>query len=169
MANMTQLETAGTARNEKAPGLMLALGLIGLWAIMPAQSEGSATPGTWTAKAPMPAVRNEVAAAAVDGEIYVLGGSVGAGQADFARNEEDDPATDTWRVRAPLPRGANHMSAVAANGKVYAFGGFAGAQHHDAVDRAFEYDPAADSWKALAPLKKPLGSIGVAAVAGKIH
>jgi len=60
--------------------------------------------GTWTQKASMPAVRGEVAAAAVGGKLFALGGGV-AGKA-VPRNEEYDPATDRWRQRAPLPPAA---------------------------------------------------------------
>jgi N-acetylneuraminic acid mutarotase len=151
------------------PNLMaLGLGLIGFWAVAPARSEGP-PPGTWVAKAPMPAIRNEVAASALDGKVYVLGGNIGGGTADLARNEEYDPAADQWRVRWPLPRGANHMSAVTVNGKIYAIGGFADARHVSPVNGAFEYDPAGNSWRALAPLSSPRGSVAVAAVDGKIH
>jgi hypothetical protein len=33
------------------------------------------TPGSWTAKAPLPVARNEVAAVALNDRIYVLGGA----------------------------------------------------------------------------------------------
>jgi N-acetylneuraminic acid mutarotase len=148
--------------------LAFGLGLIGLSAIAPARSE-SAPPGAWVLKAPMPAIRNEVAATALGGKVYVLGGNIGGGAADLARNEEYDPATDQWRVRWPLPRGANHMNAVAVNGKIYAIGGFADARHVNPVDGVFEFDPAANSWRTLAPLSGPRGSVAVAAVDGKIH
>jgi len=36
----------------------------------------------------MLAIRNEVAAAAVNGKVYVFGGSVGGGRYDLTRNEE---------------------------------------------------------------------------------
>jgi N-acetylneuraminic acid mutarotase len=148
----------------------LALGscLLGFWAIAPAKSE-SAAPGAWVAKAPMPAIRNEVAATALNGKVYVLGGNIGGGAADLARNEEYDPMTDQWRVRWPLPRGANHMNAVTLNGKIYVVGGFADARHVNPVDGVYEYDPAGDSWRTLPPLSSPRGSVGVAAVDGKIH
>ena len=146
----------------------LGLGLVGLWAIAPARSESS-PPGAWVVKAPMPAIRNEVAATALDGKIYVLGGNIGGGAADLARNEEYDSMTDQWRVRWPLPRGANHMNAVTLNGKIYAIGGFADARHVNPVDGVFEYDPAANSWRTLAPLSSPRGSVAVALVDGKVH
>src|SRR5262245_18557267 len=67
----------------------------------------SQTPlGTWAQKAPMPAMRGEVAATAVGDKLFALGGGV-AGKA-VPRNEEYDPATDRWRERAPLPQPRDH-------------------------------------------------------------
>ncbi len=164
MAQGTQFNMAARLR------CALALGscLIGLWAIAPARSEDS-PPGAWVTKTPMPGIRNEVAGTALNGKVYVLGGNIGGGAADLARNEEYDPATDQWRVRWPLPRGANHMNAVTLNGKIYVVGGFADARHYNPVDGAYEYDPASDSWRTLPPLSSPRGSVSVAAVDGKIH
>jgi N-acetylneuraminic acid mutarotase len=146
-----------------AGGLILAV-----WAVAPAQSQNKAA-GVWSAKAPMPAIRNEVAAAALDGKLYVFGGNVGGGAADLTRTEVYDPATDKWRTLAPLPRGANHMSAAVLNGKIYVVGGFANSRHFDPINGAFEYDPAKDSWNTLAPISSPRGSVGLAAVDGKLH
>ena len=126
-------------------GVALA-GVLGLGVALPALSQES---GAWAAKAPMPAIRNEVAAASVNGKLYVFGGSVGGGRYDLTRNEEYDPAGNTWRVRKDLPSGANHMTAVASNGKIYVVGGFLGSQHRDAVAGAYEYDPAADGSRFL--------------------
>src|SRR5512139_2659004 len=87
--------------------LLFAGGLIvaALAPAAPAQSQTSA--GTWTPKAPIPAVRGEVAAAAVGDRLFAIGGSV-AGKA-VARIEEYDPATDRWRPRAPLPQARDHL------------------------------------------------------------
>lgn len=86
----------------------------------------------------MPAIRNEVAAAVLNGRLYVLGGNVGGGPSDLTRNEEYDPANDKWTLRAPLPVGANHVNAVAVNGKLYAIGGFSSSQHRNPVDGFYE-------------------------------
>ena len=136
----------------------------------------AADAGTWTQKAPMPLARTEVAVAAVDGKLYVIGGST-ADIDGLTLVQEYDPATDKWRDRAPLPQGLNHMAAAALNGKIYTVGGFSGRSptdtggrlHQGATTFAFEYDPKADSWRTLPPLKAPRGSVGVAALDGKIH
>ena len=80
----------------------------------PAQSQ--TPPGTWAQKAPMPAVRGEVAAAAAGDKLFALGGTV-AGKA-VPRNEEYDPATDRWRERAPLPQPRDHLGVAVHNGKI---------------------------------------------------
>jgi hypothetical protein len=89
-----------------AGGLMVALA--------PAQSQTPA--GAWTQKAPMPAVRGEVAAAAVGDKLFALGGGV-AGKA-VPRNEEYDPVTDRWRPRAPLPQARDHLGVAVLNGNL---------------------------------------------------
>src|SRR5689334_12349107 len=100
------MKVCGQVVNVLVFGVAL-VGALGLCATVPALSQGS---GAWSVKAPMPAIRNEVAAASVNGKLYVFGGSVGGGRYDLTRNEEYDPAANTWRARKDLPSGANHMT-----------------------------------------------------------
>src|SRR5215468_8818668 len=130
-------------------------------------ARSQAPSGTWTQKAPMPAVRGEVAAAAVGDKLFALGGGV-AGKA-VPRNEEYDPATDRWQARAPLPQPRDHLGVAVHDGKIYTFGGFTSSVHQGAGDVVFEYDPASDRWRTLAPMKAPRAAVGVAVLAGKIH
>src|SRR5262249_3246734 len=134
-------------------------------------ARSQAPSGTWTQKAPMPAVRGEVAAAAVGDKLFALGGG-GAGKA-VPRNGGDDPATDTWTdrwgERAPLPQPRDHLGVAVHDGKIYTFGGFTSSVHQGAGDVVFEYDPASDRWRTLAPMKAPRAAVGVAVLAGKIH
>src|SRR2546422_1807318 len=128
----------------------------------------SAGQGKWSEKARLPEPRGEVAVAAVNGKIYVLGGSA-RGRDDQTLVEEYDPATDRWRERAPMPRGLSHAGAVGMNGKIYVVGGFTRNVHMGALDVAFEYDPGRDTWRTLAPMKSPRGSVGLAALNGKLY
>ena len=130
-------------------------------------AQSQAPPGAWTQKAPMPAIRGEVAAAAVGDRLFALGGGV-AGKA-VPRNEEYDPAADRWRARAPVPQARDHLGVAAVDGKIYAFGGFTASVHQGAGEGAFEYDATSDSWRTLAPMKGPRASVGVAVLDGKIH
>lgn len=127
--------------------------------------------GMWTTKAQLPTAHSEVGAAAVNGKIYLLGGTIDVGSMAMLFNEEYDPATDRARERAPLPQTLSHIGVVGLNGKVYAVGGFSDVQadHTGAVSSLLVYDPAANTWRALAPMKEPRGSVGAVAVNGKIY
>src|SRR5258708_24379789 len=105
-------------------------------------AQSQTPPGTWTQKTPMPAVRGEVAAAAVGDKLFALGGGV-AGKA-VARNEEYDPASDRWRERAPLPQPREHLGVAAHAGKIYTFGGFTSSVHQGAGALGVQYSPADD-------------------------
>src|SRR5438445_9043007 len=143
----------------------LAAGMIVVATLDGAQAQ---TPsGTWTQKASMPAVRGEVAAAAVGDKLFAVGGNL-AGKA-LPRNEQYDPAADRWQARAPLPQARDHLGVAALNGKIYTCGGFTSSVHQGAGDVVFEYDPSADSWRTLAPMKAPRAAVGVAVLDGKIH
>ena len=134
----------------------------------PTSSSSAEDAGTWSTKAPLPTPRGEVGVAALNGKIYVLGGTA-LGRWDSPLNHEYDPATDRWRERSPLPHGLSHVGTVGLDGKLYAVGGFTNIVHVGAVDLVFQYDPAVDQWHTLAPLSSPRASVGVVAVGGKIH
>lgn len=119
--------------------------------------------GLWSTLARLPTARSEVAAAELNGKIYVLGG-FGSGA---TANEEYDPATDTWRRRASIPSGVDHAAAASAGGKVYLMGGFDG--RWGPVSDVWSYDPGSDSWSRLADLPTPRGALGAAVVAGEIY
>ena len=147
--------------------LTIVLAFVALATHRLARSQSSAQ-GLWSEKTRLLEPRGEVAAAAVDGKIYVLGGSA-LGEDAQTLIEEYNPATDRWRVRAPMPRGLSHVGAVGMNGKIYVVGGFTRNVHMGAQDVAFEYDPARDTWRTLAPMKTPRGSVGLAALNGKVY
>ena len=146
------------------------LALLGLAMAAPTPAPVAEGQGTWVMKSPMPGgPRAELPAVAVNGKIYVIGGSARGIGYDIARNEEYDPATDRWRLRAPMPHGFNHVGATTLDGKLYAAGGFANPGHHDPSDSFFSYDPSTDTWRTLAPLPSRRGAVAVAALDGKVH
>ena len=119
--------------------------------------------GIWSRLAPLPTPRSEVAAAELNGKIYVFGG-FGPGAVS---NEEYDPKADTWRKRAPIPQGVDHGAAVALGGTIYLIGGFDG--RFGPVNTVWAYDPETDSWAKKADLPTPRGALGAVAVDGKIY
>src|SRR5439155_601932 len=76
---------------------------------------------TWTTKAPMPTARCGLAAAAVGGKIYAIGGGNDNGNLNVV--EEYDPASNTWTTKAPMPTARFALPAAAVGGKIYAIGG----------------------------------------------
>ena len=101
--------------------------------------------GTWTLKAPMPVMRDEVSAVAVNGKLYAIGGALAAAAIPHA--QEYDPVADKWRNLVPMPLARDHIGLAAVNGKIYTFGGFTHVVHQGASTDVFEYDPAANTWR----------------------
>ena len=133
--------------------------------------------GEWFTVAPLRnGARTEPGVAALNGKVYVLGGSTKE-KDDLSTAELYDPATDAWSAIAPMPVGVNHNSAVAMHGRLYVIGGFSGRPpgstgprvHQGAEEHLQEYDPSTDRWRKLAPMKAPRGSVGVAALNDKLH
>ncbi len=88
---------------------MLFLAVMGLML----QSAAAAAQGRWTSAAPMPSARSEVAVAAVEGKIYMVGGF--RGERDL---EIFDTASGRWSRGATIPRAVHHAAAVGWHGKL---------------------------------------------------
>jgi N-acetylneuraminic acid mutarotase len=91
----------------------------------------------WTRKADMPTRRLCHAVSAVDGKIYLMGGSTSNSGA-LATLEEYDPITDTWTRKADMPTARWGLSSSVVDGKIYAVGGALAS--NVAVPTVEEYD-----------------------------
>jgi N-acetylneuraminic acid mutarotase len=137
--------------------------------------------GSWSAASTMPSGTGDSGVAALDGKIYVVGGSsfyphivptssdMGTGTWGSSVNYEYDPGTDKWRQLAPMPIGLSHVGVVGFDHKLYVFGGFTSLIHANAQDAALAYDPASNTWQWLAPLSSRRGSVSAVETGGKIH
>lgn len=76
--------------------------------------------GQWEQLPNMPTARGGLAAAALNGRLYVFGGEF---PGIFAQNEEYDPVNQSWRSVAPLPTPRHGMGAVAVGNQIYVIGG----------------------------------------------
>src|SRR5918911_373832 len=130
-------------------GVLLAVLLNGPLAL----AQGGA--GSWRSLAPVPTPRSEVAAAAVDGLIYVVGGFDPGGSA----HEGYDPPADRWSTWAPLPKPLNHAAAAGLGGKLYVVGGFDNRTGQPSAS-LYAYDPSTDAWAERAPLPTARGALG---------
>ena len=113
---------------------------------------------SWHTAAPMPAGRDHVASAVLNGRIYLMGGEVGH---DTLHQQQIatwcyDPASDTWTTLAAMPVGKSHAesSTFVYNGAIYVAGGQG--DNFKASDTFLRYDPASDTWSQLPPLPVPL-------------
>jgi N-acetylneuraminic acid mutarotase len=123
--------------------------------------------GPWTRAAPMPTSRSELAATALDGQIYVAGGIAQWGTT--AAFEAYDPVTDRWEELPPLPEAAHHLATAATDDRIYVTGGYTNLLFSEITDRAWAYDPRARRWARTADLPAPRAAHGMAAIEGKLY
>jgi N-acetylneuraminic acid mutarotase len=120
---------------------------------------------SWAGVASMPTGRIYLAAAAVNGKVYAIGG-IGNSTGALNTVEVYDPATDSWTTAAPMPTAREALVAVAVNGKIYAIGGNGALNNLNTVE---VYDPATNSWTTAAPMPTGRFWMSAAAVNGKIY
>lgn len=92
---------------------------------------------TWSPKANMPEPRIASSAVALDGKIYIIGGS-GGSQKDYSLLIYDQ-ASNTWTKKTDALYNKEWLSSTVLDGKIYAMGG-AG------QNMLFVYDPLTDTW-----------------------
>jgi hypothetical protein len=109
----------------------------------------------------------ELAAAALDGRIYVAGGIAQWGTTTAF--EAYDPATDRWEELPPLPEAVHHLAAAATNDRIYITGGYTNLLFTEITDRAWAYDPRERKWVRIADLPAPRAAHGMAAIEGKLY
>ncbi|MBI3804116.1 MAG: galactose oxidase [Nitrospirae bacterium] len=122
---------------------------------------------SWEQHAPVPQPRSEVAAASLDGQIYLIGGFAKEGVTP--RVDRYDSATDRWVERAAMPVALHHAGAAALNGKLYVIGGFEGAKSWKPSRGVWEYDPTTDRWSAKREMPTARGALGVGVWQGRVY
>lgn len=110
------------------------------------------TTNTWATKASMPTARAGAEAVAINGQLYVVGGTTDNTSSGYTGAlEVYDPATDTWTSKAPMPTPRQVFAANAVNGQLFAIGGDpGGGVAQTAVNEV--YDPSTDTWTTAAPM-----------------
>lgn len=97
----------------------------------------------------MPIPKNEVAAVAFDGRVYVFGGYSGADCTYTANSYSYDPATSTWTQLASMPTRRESPRAAEINGVIYVYGGGIRCGGNTGVLEMF--DPATGNWTSGTP------------------
>lgn len=132
--------------------------------------------GAWLAGAPAPTARSEVAAAAIEGKIYVIGGLEEAGPSDLSpvavsrRVEEYDPIWNGWTAKAQLPVPLHHAAVAVIDRHVYVVGGFtkSGLSIWTPVATLYRYHPVTDTWTEQHPMPTARGALAAAVVDHKL-
>jgi N-acetylneuraminic acid mutarotase len=114
----------------------------------------------WRELAPMPERRTAGAAVALEGFLYVVGGTGDTG--DLLRY---DPGENAWTRLAPLLERREHTAAVAVEGEIYALGG----RWLVEMNSVEIYDPGTDAWRTVRPMFTARAGHGAAVLDGKIH
>ncbi len=114
----------------------------------------SPQPAVWAVTTPLPEALGGLAAAAVNNQIFVTGGTTSSpGFQVSAATWALSPSTSTWVPKAALPAPRMDLALVSDGGSLYALGGSDNSKPIAEVDR---YDPTADQWTAVAPMPVPL-------------
>lgn len=125
---------------------------------------------SWTTRAPLLTARHFLGqcAAAVDGIIYLVGGS-GAGLPGPLVREVAvyNPMADTWTNGAPMPTGRGNLAACAVDGIIYAIGGTPGGNQQLATVEA--YDPMLNQWTTKRPMPQARWFVTATVVNGLIY
>jgi len=69
----------------------------------------------------MPTARSGIAAAVLEGGIFVFGGEAPSGT--FNQNESYDPAANSWTTRAPMPTARHGLGAAVVGKSIYVISG----------------------------------------------
>ena len=121
----------------------------------------------WTKEYPMPIARSEIAAAVLNGNLYIIGGFDKSGQSTSTVNVYT-PVVDRWNTAAPLPRSIDHAVAASQGGKMYVVGG--GYTLEEGLsDKLFIYNVNTNDWTEGASLPAARGALTANFINGTLY
>lgn len=119
----------------------------------------------WFPMAPITTARSDLAAAAVNGLIYAIGGGVTSSALNTV--EVYNPTTNSWSTAAPMPTARGDLAAVAVNGLIYAIGGSNASTTN--LNTVEVYNPTSNSWSTAASMPTARSALAAVAVNGLIY
>jgi hypothetical protein len=122
--------------------------------------------GFWTSIPPLPTPRQEVGVAAIEGQVYVIGGFDSRGRGS-AVVEIFDTRSNTWRPGPPIPVAVHHPMVAAIGNKVFVAGGYA--EPSFAVANTFELDTDTMTWTRKADMPTARGAGAAVAHNGSLY
>lgn len=142
-----------------------------------APSSVSAAENFWTTKASIHTARDGAGATAVNGIIYVIGGThkYFASDTEFFyvtinATEAYNPATDTWTEKAPMLTSKGDFGTAVYQNKIYCIGGKTLWKNDLNITNANEvYDTETDTWQTKTPMPTARYGLEANVVDGKIY
>jgi N-acetylneuraminic acid mutarotase len=138
-----------------------------LWLLVGALASDALALG-WRSAPDLPAPRQEVAVAELEGRVYVIGGFAERGVV-VDTVEVYDPGLGAWGVAASLPTPVHHAAAVSVGGLLYVVGGWPDPFFATPLASVYAYDPAQDGWSLRSPMPTARGSVAVASWQGLVY
>jgi N-acetylneuraminic acid mutarotase len=122
----------------------------------------------WITKAAMPEAVVGHGVAAVDGKIYVIGGS---NYAVWVVNStfQYDPVANSWVTKSSMPTPRSNFGIAVYAGKIFCIGGDVGADQPLPTNITEVYDPATDSWETRTSMPTARYDLTANVVNGKIY
>lgn len=114
---------------------------------------------------PGPRPREHLAATALGGRVYAIGGRLAGYDTNLATVQAYDPRTNRWRRLADLPTPRGGTGAVAIRGRIVSVG----SESPEGTDGAvWSLRPGSLRWTRLPDLPTPRHGLGVVAVGGRV-
>lgn len=115
---------------------------------------------------PLPTTRFSLAAVALNGKIYTLGGDTGSSNPNLGVVEVFDPMANQWYSVAPMTTPRSDLAAAVLNGRIYAIGGTSAKGTSPTVEI---YDPITDQWSPGAPMTTARRRLATVVLGGMIY
>ena len=119
----------------------------------------------WQVLPSMPSPRSQLAAVAMNGKVYAIGGE--NAQDVSGRLEVFDPSTTAWVAYKSMPTPVSEIQAAVLGGKIYVPGGKL--DNGEAAQLLEIYDPLHDTWESGPDMPYPVSDYALAAFEGKLY
>lgn len=112
--------------------------------------------------------RDDAAAVAFNGHIYLFGGYTGGGETCTNKAEMYDPTANTWTNIDPMPTARADLTAAQLNGELYAIGGYDDSLK-EVLNTVEAYNPTTDTWETKTSLPISMCFMKAVSLNGNIY
>ena len=125
---------------------------------------------TWDSTlADMPTKRWGHSAVALNGKIYVIGGTTITPNFAYASVEVYDPQSNTWSTKSDMPTARYCLTACSLDGNIYAIDGWLDSGNGPIYDKVEVYNPESDTWNTETPMPVARAVLASIVLDGKIY